>query len=118
MEPHNFEAIARVAHEVNRAYCAAIGDLTQPPWDQAPDWQKNSAIAGVRFHEANPNSKPSDSHESWLRQKEAEGWRYGEVKDAEEKTHPCFLPYDQLPKEQQVKNYLFIAVVRSMLEVV
>ena len=25
--------------------------------------------------------------------------------------HPCFVPYDQLPKEQQVKDALFVAVV-------
>lgn len=107
--------IARVAHEVNRAYCQAIGDNTQPSWEDAPEWQKSSAIAGVEFHTKNPGAKPEDSHNSWLAHKEAEGWVYGEVKDAEKKTHPCMRPYNELPVEQRVKDYLFIQVVHSLL---
>lgn len=29
--------IAQVCHEVNRAYCQALGDDSQPAWDDAPD---------------------------------------------------------------------------------
>jgi hypothetical protein len=29
------EQIARVAHEVNRAYCQALGDQSQPAWEDA-----------------------------------------------------------------------------------
>jgi hypothetical protein len=50
-----------------------------------------------------------------MAQKKREGWVYGEEKNAEEKTHPCMVPYDQLPKEQQFKDALFGAVVRSVL---
>lgn len=46
----NTEQIARIAHETNRAYCESIGDNSQPPWQDAPDWQKLSAINGVKFH--------------------------------------------------------------------
>lgn len=104
--------IAKIAHNVNRAYCLAIGDDSQPKWEDAPDWQKDSAINGVNFHMANEVNAEA-SHESWLKQKETEGWTYGPVKDVEKKEHPCFLPYAELPKEQQVKDYLFKAVVDS-----
>lgn len=107
------EDIARVCHEVNKAYCEAIGDFTQPSWDSAPDWQKESAIAGVQFHLLN-HASPEESHNSWLRQKEAEGWSYGPVKDVEKKQHPCFVPFKDLPKEQQVKDFLFRAVVNAL----
>ena len=105
------EQIAKIAHEVNRAYCQAIGDFTIAQWDDAPDWQKQSAIAGVEMHLANPDATPEQSHESWYAQKEAEGWTYGEVKDMEKKEHPCFLPYDELPIGQKAKDYLFRATV-------
>ena len=106
--------IARVAHEINRAYCASLGDDSQPSWDNAPDWQKASALAGVDMHLANPDATPENSHESWLAQKTAEGWKYGPVKDAEKKEHPCFLPYSELPPEQKAKDYLFRAVVHEL----
>lgn len=119
---HNFtpmtdiqiENTARTAHEVNRAYCIALGDNSQPSWEEAPDWQKDSARNGVKFHSKEPRT-PEESHESWLKQKEAEGWKYGPVKDADKKEHPCFLPYHRLPEEQKVKDYLFKAVIESML---
>lgn len=108
------EQIARVTHETNKAYCVTIGDDSQPSWEDAPDWQKTSAINGVKFHLDNRDAGCSASHESWLEEKSATGWKYGEVKDPEKKEHPCFVPYDQLPAEQKVKDALFVGVVRAM----
>ena len=110
----SIEEIAKVCHEANRGYCKALGDDSQLPWDEAPQWAKTSAINGVRFHLDNPNAGPSGSHENWLKEKEKEGWKYGELKDPEKKEHPCFVPYDQLPKEQQAKDYIFTALVKSL----
>ena len=106
--------IAQVAHEVNKAYCESIGDISQPSWVDAPDWQKSSAINGVIFHLENPEAGPSASHESWLKQKTEEGWRYGSVKNPDTKEHPCFLPYDQLPVSQKSKDYLFKQIIHSL----
>jgi len=56
---------------------------------------------------------PSASHDSWLMQKRDDGWSYGPVKDPEKKQHPCFVPYEELPVEQRLKDYLFGAVVKA-----
>ena len=40
----------------------------------------------------------------------------GPVKDPEKKEHPCFLPYDELPLSQRIKDYLFTAVVEAALK--
>lgn len=108
------EYIAKVCHEANKAYCEGIGDTSQVSWDQAPEWQRDSAIKGVNFILDNPTAPPSASHESWLKEKEATGWKYGEVKDAEKKEHPCFVPYAELPLQQRLKDHLFGAVVRAL----
>lgn len=108
------ESIATIAHEANRAYCQTIGDDSQPPWGDAPQWQRDSAIQGVRFHMANPDAGPEGSHKSWMDQKIADGWVYGEVKDAEAKTHPCMVDYHNLPDEQQAKDYLFTGIVHAL----
>lgn len=109
------EQVAKIAHEVNRAYCQSIGDDSQPSWAEAPQWQRDSAISGVSFHVKNPHASASASHEEWLRHKKADGWKYGKVKNPETKEHPCFVPFDQLPREQQTKDFLFRAVVHSCL---
>jgi hypothetical protein len=106
---------ARTAHEANRAYCESLGDMSQPEWLLAPQWQKDSAGEGVWDIIENVNLTPQQSHENWMSFKAKEGWVYGPVKDAEAKTHPCMVPYEQLPKEQQFKDALFGAVVRGVL---
>jgi hypothetical protein len=104
------EEVARRAHEVNRAYCRAIGDDSQPAWKDAPDWQKQSAINGVLAH-LKADLSPENSHELWLEEKRQTGWRYGPVKDPTKKEHPCFRPYAELPLEQRIKDHLFKAIV-------
>lgn len=108
--------IARIAHEVNRAYCRALGDFSQLRWAEAPQWQRDSAINGVKFILANPAAGPEDSHKSWMKQKAEEGWTYSLVKNPDRKEHPCMVPYDQLPLEQRVKDHLFQAVVKAMAD--
>ena len=106
--------VAKIAHEINKSYCESIGDNSQPDWDNAPEWQKSSAVNGVKFHLENPNASPSSSHESWMKQKTEEGWKHGSVKDPEKKEHPCFLPYEQLPTEQKSKDFLFRQIIHSL----
>jgi hypothetical protein len=114
MEQNLIEGIAQVCHEANRAYCASIGDNSQPPWSEAPEWQRTSAVNGVKHALAHPDAQPSDSHHSWLAEKAAAGWKLGPTKNPETKEHPCMVPYEQLPKEQRRKDALFLAVVRAL----
>jgi hypothetical protein len=108
------EEIARVCHEVNRTYCECMGDNSQPEWRSAGPDIKASAISGVDFHMRNPFAGPEASHENWMADKIAAGWKYGEEKDPEAKTHPCIVPFDELPKEQQAKDWLFRGVVHAL----
>lgn len=109
----NTHQIARVAHEVNRAYCQALGDNSQPEWIDAPQWQIDSAALGVKLH-SEKDVGPEASHESWMAQKVAEGWVYGAAKDPVAKTHPCIVPFAELPPAQQAKDFIFRAVVHAL----
>lgn len=108
------EGIARVVHEANRAYCLALGDHSQPLWQDAPDWQQQSAMIGVLGILDGEITSPRASHESWLDEKRRTGWRYGPRKDPERKEHPCMVPYEQLPEEQRAKDRLFFAIVEAL----
>ena len=112
---YDVNAIAGRCHEENREYCQHIGDDSQVPWVDAPGNIKQSAIDGVIHIIDNPDSTPEDSHNSWLRFKEADGWVYGETKDSTAKTHPCFKPYSELPEEQKKKDEIFINTAKTML---
>ncbi len=107
-------AIAAAAHAANAAYCRSLGDDGQPEWADAPDWQVSSAVNGVEFHLANPDAGDAASHDNWRKAKEAEGWKYGEKKDAKKKLHPCMVDFDKLPPEQQFKDALFRSIVHGL----
>lgn len=109
----SIKQIAKTCHEVNKAYCESIGDFTQVSWDDAPKWQKKSAFDGVTYLFDNPNATCEDLHNNWMRDKKADGWVYGIVKNAEAKTHPNLKPYNFLSAEDRMKDTLFISVVKS-----
>lgn len=101
---------AELCHEANRAYCESIGDHSQVPWPDAPDWQREAVASGVLFG-WDGDRTAEESHENWLKDKAEDGWHYGPVKDPVRKTHPAFLPYKELPEAQRVKDHIFHAVL-------
>lgn len=111
----NILEIAAICHEANRMLCLAAGDTSQPQWMHAPTWQRESAVHGVEEIAAGRITRADQSHESWMAQKLADGWVYGEVKDAEAKTHPCLVPYEQLSEHDRAKDDLFYAIATTML---
>ena len=90
------------------------GNRTQKHWDEAEQWQRDSAILGVQFRLNNPDAKEDAQHNAWMKDKVDAGWVYGEMKDAEKKTHPCIVPFEQLPEFQRKKDSLFCAIVDAL----
>lgn len=40
-------------------------------------------------------------HEVWAETRVSQGWTYGEQRNDELKTHPCLVPYEELPEEEK-----------------
>lgn len=49
-------SIAKICHQANKAWCEVTGDNSQKDWDEAEEWQRESAIKGVAFKIANPDA--------------------------------------------------------------
>ncbi len=113
-EIYGMRAIARICYEANRAYCMIFDDFSLEGWDDAPEWQRQSYISGVRFRLENPEVTARQMHENWMEAKVADGWVYGDSKDAGKKTHPCLVGYDALPDFQKRKDVLFSAIVKAL----
>lgn len=109
------EQIACVCHEANRGLQRAMptsGIPVAEQWDLFPADQQVGVISGVR--KAQAGATPEELHEAWCSDKVADGWSFGLMKSAEQKTHPCLLPYSELPEVQKVKDRLFAAIVVAL----
>ncbi len=42
-----------------------------------------------------------NTHENWAKQRISQGWTYGEKRDDKTKTHPCLIPYEDLPEQEK-----------------
>ena len=57
-----------------------------------------------------------NTHDVWARQRIREGWVYGELRDAEQKTHPDLVPYEELPEgEKQYDRSTSMETLRVIL---
>lgn len=107
-------AIAKVCHEANRAFRSVMGQSEGPDWGQCSDEQRHTTMAGVEYLLSTPIASPADLHHNWVEDMTAKGWTHGSVKDVDKKTHPCLLPYHELPPYERYKDKMFAAIVRSL----
>lgn len=108
------ENVAIICHEANKVLCEAQGDSSQKSWVDAEEWQRQSAVNGVKYALDNPDGSPDAQHNAWMKEKLDDGWVYGDIKDATLKTHPCIVSYEDLPLMQQAKDHLFKGIVNSL----
>lgn len=40
-------------------------------------------------------------HEVWAQTRISQGWTYGEERNDSKKTHPCLIPYEELPESER-----------------
>lgn len=107
------EEIAEVCHEANRTLQRLTFDpLPSPPWSEIEPWQLVASVKGVKA--ALTGVTPAELHAAWCRDRAAEGWVYGPVKDVGRREHPCMVEYTALPLAQQAKDAVFLAIVSAM----
>lgn len=104
----NIDQIAEICHEANRAICEASGDMSQVSWGQTSEDIRMSALAGIRGVLSNPRVTPEEHHQTWVDYKIAHGWKYGESKNAELKTHPLIVPFEELLITDKIKDFVSI----------
>jgi class 3 adenylate cyclase/tetratricopeptide (TPR) repeat protein len=56
------------------------------------------------------------THDNWLKQRVADGWRHGKSRNDLLKEHPCIVPYDELPEsEKEYDRKISLGVIQAML---
>ena len=109
------EPIAQVVHAAIRAGASANDQTDMPVWEEAPKWMKDSTFASVRFVIENQSAGAGAQHIQWMKQRKAQGWKYGTERDDNKKHHPMLVPFEKLPDIEQKKDQLVGAIVVALL---
>lgn len=128
------EILARAIHEnyLRQQYAAGVSPSQNPsmvPWNSLPEHLKESNRQqaddiGTKLKAVHCSAEPlldwdeplfeftaeeierlaRLEHDRWMDAKLKVGWSYGLKKDDKAKTHPCLLPFDNLPPDEQEKD--------------
>lgn len=90
---------------------AVNAPVIPPPWADRDDAFRAQCCDVIAMMCGDDRkSDPEELHDDWVRAYEVMGWVYGPVRDADAKTHPDMVPYDELGLAEQMKDAVFVAL--------
>ena len=102
-----WEKLPERLKESNRVQAANIGKtLAETGYRiaQMRDWDADN----LQFSPQEVEIMARMEHERWCQERKQAGWTHGPEKNAEKKTNPDLLPWDELPEEEKEKNRRFV----------
>lgn len=103
---------ALIARRTKKFLCDLSKELLKVAQNAADDKDEYEAICQRELEEVN-SVLPDDLvvlaeqlaqrvHDVWAEERIRQGWSYGEKRDDVLKTHPCLVPYEDLPEEEKI----------------
>lgn len=112
--------LARILHAASAAAQEVMGDdVISLPWVWEPQSLRELTLNGVARVRGCLAAGSTDAevarcnHGQWVLEKAAQGWRHGPEKDAEQRRHPCLVPWEELGEEEKRKALMFVSIVRA-----
>lgn len=116
MNLSRLELLAQTVHSSLKTYCSMIGyPYAIPRWENLSDVDNNFAVLMVDeilFQLRSRDLSPADVHQLWVKKRVAQGYRLGTKRDRGTKAHPNLVPYDLLPKKEQMKAKIVLETIR------
>lgn len=112
MKKTEIPQIAKNAHEVVRAYCKSIGEVTPPHFEDLKDNEVRNLINAVKLLKHNPRTYAGSVHDNWISNMISEGWVYSPEYNEDLKQSPELVSYRELSPISRAKDKLFHEVVK------
>lgn len=113
---------SRMTYEVNLAFAQSQGqDEDAPHWADADKALKAMVIEAVQDNinriERGEEFAPKAAHDAYFLDAQKKGWSYGPKYDPVNKLDPGCLPYEMLPHEIRVMDFMCNAVCQTVMEI-
>ncbi len=96
---------ARLAAQASNAPVVPV------PWNQREEPFRLQFLKVIERQCGDQRSRsPEELHGSWMQAYFAMGWKFGEVYNSDEKTHPDLVPYADLGQLERDKDAVFVAL--------
>ena len=113
MSKEEITTIAKIIYEATRLEAEwSKRRIVPEKWEKRDDKFKAQFIDIIgKYLSQDELLTPEEIHNSWMKSYIDMGWKYGEVRDVVERTHPDILPFGELPKDEKDKDAIFLAIV-------
>jgi len=109
----NIEEVASIIYEAARLEAIwSKRSIVPEKWEDRDGKFKRQMIEVINnYLSMDQLPTPEEAHDSWMKSYLAMGWKYGKKRDVTKKTHPDLVPFKDLPKDEQDKDAIFLALV-------
>lgn len=107
--------IAYLLHTITSVFDRPDGSVVMT-WAELPEEKKVLAQTAVLVIwmrlTAGEDLTPQEAHRIWMIGKLNNGWTHGKEFCDEKKTHPCIVPFEELPPIERLKDELWITLIK------
>lgn len=101
----NQNTIAKHLHNILSGFRISNGQTPYPSFDNITSQNFELYLWAIDLVEQNPNITPIEIHNLWME------YAKNNIPD-----HPCIVPFEELTKEEKIKDDLTISVIKLMLK--
>ena len=104
--------IANLAQSAIIQYDTLLEKTTEPDWLNLSSNERDLYCKAVNSVQS--NTTPNEFHSFWFLYKKSSGWRRGFIYNSSMMTHPDLFPYNDLPKDIQLRVKLVLSIIKTL----
>jgi hypothetical protein len=103
-----------IVYDLLRSFNRTFHNQVLPTFAEAEEWEQAAASSSFVYVRDHPDLSPPEIHAEWLGTMRDQGWEHVEEMDAEKRTHPHMVPWDELPPWARRMLYITVTVIHIL----